>query len=339
MTRCYRWRSAHEKSAVVIERPVASHQNLITLKPSLSIGLPVMAVMLLAGLAWLWTPDINRATLERKYLKHAADMMEVGGTRLHVRDSGSKNAPAIIMIHGFGASLQTWDAMASALESTHRVIRFDLPGSGLSPPDPRGDYTDARSLALIVALQDKLGLRSSNLIGHSIGGRMAWTFAALHPKRVDKLVLIAPDGFASPGFKYGEAPKVPAVFKLMRFFLPKMLLRSSLEPAYANRAMVTDALITRYHDLALAPGARQALLTRMEQTVLVDPLPLLRRITAPTLLMWGERDAMIPIANAQDYLKAIPNVRLVSFASSGHLPQEEVPAEAADAVREFLDVK
>jgi pimeloyl-ACP methyl ester carboxylesterase len=78
------------------------------------------------------------------------------------------------------------------------------------------------------------------------------------------------------------------------------------------------------------------MLARMQQTVLVDPLPLLKRIDAPTLLLWGERDGMIPIANAADYLAAIRDVRLVSIADSGHLPQEEATQRTIDAVRDFL---
>jgi pimeloyl-ACP methyl ester carboxylesterase len=299
--------------------------------------LAILALLVAAGIFWAWTPDQPRASLEARYLGSTADLREVDGVRLNVRDSGPTDAHALILLHGFGASLQTWDAWADALAATHRVIRIDLPGSGLSAPDPTGDYTDARSMQLIVALMKQLDVPRASLIGHSIGGRIAWTFAAAHPTLVDKLVLIAPDGFASPGFAYGKPPEVPASLSLMRFALPKALLRMSLEPAYHDPAMLTDALTTRYHDLLLAPGSREALLARMRQTVLVDPVPLLKTIHAPTLLLWGEEDAMIPIANAQDYLKALPDARLVVIPNSGHLPQEEAAQASLAAVRAFLD--
>jgi len=294
-------------------------------------------VLLLVALLlyWLWTPDKPRAALEAKYLASRADMLEVDGWRLHVRDTGPKTAPAVILLHGFGASLHTWEAWAQALAADHRVIRFDLPGSGLSWPDPAGDYGDARTMQLLIALMDQLGVPRANLVGNSIGGRIAWRFAAAHPERVDKLVLVSPDGFASPGFAYGKAPAVPLVLKAMRYALPAPVLRMNLAPAYADPAALTDALATRYHDLMLAPGARDAMLARTAQTVLVDPLPLLRTIRAPTLLLWGERDAMIPFANSADYLKAIPGSRLVVLPGVGHLPQEEAPGSVA-AVREFL---
>jgi pimeloyl-ACP methyl ester carboxylesterase len=217
-----------------------------------------------------------------------------------------------------------------------RVIRIDLPGSGLSLPDPTGDYTDQRSLHIINALMDKLGLARASLVGNSIGGRIAWTFAGTYPARVDKLVLVSPDGFASPGFEYGKQPEVPFLATLMRVSMPKPLLTMSLKPAYANPETMTDALATRYHDLMLAPGSRNALLARMAQTVLTDPVPILKKITAPTLLVWGEQDAMIPFANSNDYLKAIAGSKRVSFKGVGHLPHEEAPGASMGAVREFL---
>lgn len=289
---------------------------------------------------WLWTPDVPRATLEARYLAAPTDLRQVGAWQLHVRDSGPPaalpDAPAVVLLHGFGASLQTWDGWVQGLATTHRVIRLDLPGSGLSPPDPAHDYRDERSLQLLIALLDQLGLSRVSLVGHSMGGRIAWTFAARHPERTDQLVLVAPDGFASFGFEYGKAMDVPASLSAMRHVLPKSLLRMNLQAAYARPESLTDAVTTRYHDLMLAPGARQAMLDRLQQTVLQEPGPLLRRIQAPTLLLWGEADAMIAFSNAHDYLQAIAASRLVSWPQVGHLPQEEAAQDSLEAVTGFL---
>ena len=254
------------------------------MKTTLVIATITLCV-LLALAAWLWTPDKPRADLERDYLASPADLITVAGTRLHLRDTGPRGAPVVVvllLLHGFGASLHTWEPWAVALAASHRVIRFDLPGSGLSAPDATGDYTDARSLQLLAALLDQLGVAQASGVGNSIGGRIAWKFAAAYPQRVSKLVLISPDGFASSGFAYGKPAEVPAVMGLMRYALPKPLLRMNLTPAYAQPGRLLDATVTRYHDLMLAPGSRDALLARMRQTVLEDPLPILRRIRAPT---------------------------------------------------------
>lgn len=302
----------------------------------MKIVLVLGMLCLIGAAAWLWTPDKSRAKLYAAYLAQDADLVTVAGAQLHVRDTGPRGAPAVILLHGLGSSLQTWDGWAGVLERQFRVIRLDLPGSGLSPPDPIGDYTDARSIALLMALMDQRGIQRAHFVGNSVGGRIAWTFAAEHPERVAKLVLVSPDGFASPGFDYGAAPKVPAMMQAMRYVLPKWMLRSNIAIAYADPAALTDATLDRYYDLMLAPGNRGALLARMQQTVLRRPEPLLRRITAPVLLLWGEQDAMIPIASAADYLRNLAHGRLVRLPALGHVPQEEAPDRSVAPVLEFL---
>ena len=304
-------------------------------------GVVLAAALLGAGL-WLYTPDKARGPLEAEYAAPPSVFLDVAGIRLHVRDTGPKDAPAVILLHGFGASLQTWEGgkagegWAAILQADHRVIRFDLPGFGLTGTDPTGDYSDARSMAVLAALMDRLGVARASLVGNSMGGRIAWSFAALHPSRVDKLVLVSPDGFASPGLAYGIAPEVPLLVRLLPYVLPTSMLRASLAPAYGDRGFLDRTLLMRYRDMMLAPGVRGAIVARMRQQILVDPEPLLRRIKAPTLLLWGEKDAMIPISNAADYRRCIPQAKLVRLPGLGHLPQEEAPARSLRPVLAFL---
>ncbi len=286
--------------------------------------------------AWAWAPDRARASLEPKYAGAATRYEHVAGTVLRVRDTGSKTSPALLMLHGFGSSLETWEPWATALSADYRVVRFDLPGSGLSSPDPTGRYDDVRSVAVLLALMDELRISRAVLIGNSLGGRIAWKFAAAHPERVAKLVLISPDGFASPGFDYGKPPKVPTALQLMKYFLPKTLLRANLAAAYADAHRLTDPVVDRYYELLLASGNREAMIERMQQTILEDPRPVLRRIETPTLLLWGEKDRMIPFTNAADYLRELPHGQLISYPTLGHVPYEESPQESLPALVEFL---
>lgn len=302
----------------------------------LGYGIIVLTIVAAGALAWLHTPDKQGAALEAVYALPPSVFLDAAGIRLHVRDTGPSAAPAVILLHGFGASLQTWEDWARDLERDHRVIRYDLPGFGLTGADPSGDYTDARGIAVLLALLDRSGVARASIVGNSMGGRIAWTFAALYPERTDKLVLVSPDGFASPGLAYGAAPKVPLMMRALPYVLPSFMLRASLAPAYADAGTMTDALFTRYRDMMLAPGVRGAIVRRTGQQVLVDPVPLLRRIEAPTLLMWGERDGMIPFANSADYLRALPHGTLAALPGIGHIPQEEAPATVG-ILREFLD--
>jgi pimeloyl-ACP methyl ester carboxylesterase len=306
------------------------------MKRAVMIASISLAVALAGFLFWAWTPDKTRAEIEAKYLHSGDRYFEIAGARLRLRDTGPRNAPAIIFLHGFGSSLETWEPWAKSLSFDFRVIRFDLPGSGLTGPDPTGDYSDIRGVRILAALMDRLGLVRASIVGNSIGGRIAWKFAALEPSRVNRLVLISPDGFASPGFAYGKKPEVPAIIELMRYTLPKALLRMNLSIAYADPTALTDAVVTRYYDLLLAPGVRNAMIKRMAATVLEEPEPYLRRIQAPTLLLWGKQDGMIPFSNSADYTRNLAHCRLVALPGLGHVPQEEAPAASLLPVREFL---
>jgi pimeloyl-ACP methyl ester carboxylesterase len=260
----------------------------------------------------------------------------VDGLRLRLRDTGPRGSPALILLHGFGASLDTWEPWAQVLSARFRVIRFDLPGFGLTGPDPTGDYSDARTMRIIADLMDQLGVDRATLIGNSLGGRIAWTFAANYPSRVSRLVLISPDGFASPGFAYEKQPEIPRLLKALPYVAPRAMLRANLAAAYARPEALSEATLTRFRDMLLAPGVRAAMLARMGTTVLHDPAPILARIKTPTLLLWGEHDGMIPIANAADYLRDLPHVQLVRLSNLGHLPFEEDPGRSLEPVERFL---
>lgn len=299
-----------------------------------------LAALMVTGFAglivWGWTPDKSWDELEIKYLDDPADLITVMDNQMHVRDRGPKTAPAVIMIHGFGSSLQTFEGWAEQLIPDFRAISLDLPGSGLSRPDTTGDYSDERSITLINALMDQLNVDRATLVGNSIGGRISWRFAGAHPDRVGKLVLIAPDGFASGGFEYGEAPDIPSMTGIMKVFLPRYLIETNLTPAHGDPATLTPDMITRYHDLLIGPGTRQAVIDRMAQTVLVDPVPILKTIDVPVLLLWGEKDNLIPASHAKDYLDVLPDARTVVLPDLGHVPQEEDPAKSLAAVKAFL---
>ncbi len=296
----------------------------------------LLAAGVLAAAFWLYTPDKAFATLAAKYGVPPSQFLSVAGLRLHLRDTGPKDAPAIILLHGFGSSLLTWEAWAAELSTKYRVVRYDLPGFGLTGPDPTDDYSDSRSMAVLAALMDRLGIARATLVGNSMGGKLAWQFAAMYPARVAKLVLVSPDGFASPGFEYGKKPDVPLLVRLLPYTLPTAIVRMSLAPAYGNPAALTDDVLMRYRDMMLAPGVRRAMIARMRQVELQPPEPLLKRITAPTLLVWGERDGMIPFGNAKDYASVLPNTQIAAFPDLGHVPMEEAPARSLAPVLAFL---
>ncbi|MDO9711093.1 alpha/beta fold hydrolase [Paracraurococcus lichenis] len=292
----------------------------------------------LGGAGWyLYDPDRPRAALEARWAPPPSQFVDVLGVRLHIRDTGPREGPAVLLIHGFAASLHTWEAWAPLLEDRFRLIRLDLPGFGLTGPDPGGDYTDERSAVLLAALLDRLGVARAAVVGSSMGGRIAWRFAVAAPARVAKLVLMAPDGFASPGRDYDTVPRVPALMRLLPWTLPRPLLKHATAGAYAVPGVLTAAVVDRYRDMLLAPGVRQAILDRLPQTVLRRPEPMLATLRMPVLLLWGEEDRAVPVAHAADYLRVLPDARAVVLPGIGHVPMEEAPAASAAALRQFLE--
>jgi len=303
------------------------------------VALWLSAALLLgiaATLAWLWTPDLDRAPLEARHAGPPSRFQEVLGLRVHLRDTGPGDAPVVLMLHGFGASLHTWEGWAAGLEDRFRVIRPDLPGFALTGPDPSGDYSDARGVAVLAALLDALGVGRAAVIGNSLGGRLAWRLALAHPDRVTRLVLVAPDGFAPPGRAYGEREGAPPMMRLLPFVLPRGMLRQTMAPSYGDPTRFPEAELDRAHDLMRAPGVRRAMLARMEQRVIEDPRPLLPRLAMPVLLLWGERDRMIPASHARDWLAVLPRAGHVELPGLGHVPQEEAPAVSLAPVGDFL---
>ena len=297
-----------------------------------------MIAFLLALSVWLaWTPDKTEQVLLQSYSRPGTARLMVQQQPVFVQDSGPREAPAILLLHGFGASLQAWDDWAPALEKNLRVLRIDIPGFGLSGPAVNQDYSDAADVARVIAVMDQLGVQQVIVAGHSMGGRIAWNLAAAHPERVSKLVLISPDGFPDPNAKSDKTYEVPALLGLLPYSLPQWALRmGGVAPAFADDSQLTPQMMQRYHDMMLAPGVRTALLERMRQTRNSDPVSRLQSIKAPTLLLWGEKDAFIPVSNAQDYLKAMPQAKLVTLPGVGHVLHEEAPQASVQAVLDFL---
>jgi pimeloyl-ACP methyl ester carboxylesterase len=303
-----------------------------------TIIVSLLAVALLGVGFWLYTPDLPRAILETRWAPTPSQFVEVAGIRLHTRDTGPRDAPAVLLIHGFGSSLHTWEAWTPLLDDRFRLVSLDLPGWGLTGPDPTGEYSDERSIVVLAALMDRLGIAQAAVVGSSMGGRIAWRFAAAAPDRVVKLVLMAPDGFASLGREYGHATeRLPWMMQLLPYTAPKPLLRMAMQNAYAVPGVLTDAVVDRYHAMLLAPGVRRAMLDRIRQTRLLPPEPILAEIRVPVLLLWGEKDQAVPASHAEDYARALPDVQTIILSGVGHVPMEEAPLPSARALRAFLE--
>jgi pimeloyl-ACP methyl ester carboxylesterase len=300
------------------------------------IGLLVILGLLSALVAWEWKGDLPLEALKARWAGPPSRFVDVEGMSVHYRDEGS--GPTIVLLHGTGASLHTWDAWTQALSPSHRVVRLDLPAFGLTGPRPDGDYRLDTYVAFLDEFAAKLGLDKFALAGNSFGGALAWRFAAAHPSEVTALVLV--DAVAYPRkakpllvFRLG---RLPLVGRLLAHLDPRIFVERTVRQTFGDPTLVTPDLVERTYELTLAPGNRGAF-GAQTSVPFEDRTSLLRSLHVPTLVLWGDKDALIPVSDAPRFAADIPGARLRIYEGLGHVPMEEDGARTVADVREFLD--
>ncbi|MFM7531949.1 MAG: alpha/beta fold hydrolase [Rubrivivax sp.] len=307
-----------------------------------ALGLLLLATAIVVAMSR--APDRPVETLVSRWGGPPGAFVQVKGMPVHVRDVGPRDDPApLVLVHGTGASLHTWEGWAQALQERRRVITFDLPGFGLTGPFAGGytrdDYRGDTYARFVLDLLDALKVPRAVLGGNSLGGEVAWRAAVMAPDRVERLVLVdavGPDFVPEsvpPGFVIA---RTPVLNLLTEQLLPRPLVASSLANVYGDPRRITPELVDRYFELTLREGNRRALGLRLRQFVPGEHAERIGTIRQPTLILWGGRDRLIPPSVGQAFHASIPGSRLVVFEELGHVPHEEDPARTVQPVREFL---
>ncbi|OYW30579.1 MAG: alpha/beta hydrolase [Caulobacter sp. 12-67-6] len=305
----------------------------------------VMLIVVLAAVGWLalQRKDIPYDSLEAKYDSPASQYMDLGGgVRVHYRDEGRREGPTLVLVHGYSASLHAWEPWVRSLSSDYRVISLDLPGHGLTRSDQGYPAGRQGYGAVVDQVTRKLGVERFTLAGNSMGGGVAWEYAVDHPDRVEGLVLVDAAGWPRDGggsvliFEVLRHPWGRAVLKNVD---TRPLVRQGLQSAYLDDALVTPELVDRYVELARAPGHRDILLglqtgPRREATPQV-----LSKIKAPTLVMFGQKDTVIPATDGDRFAAAIPGSTLIVYPDVGHVPMEQIPDRSVQDLKTWLKAK
>ena len=303
-----------------------------------------IGAILAAGWFALQRGDIGYDRLEILYADSDSRLMPLEhGLRVHYRDVGPREAPVIVLVHGFSSSLHTWEPWVAKLRRDYRIITLDLPGHGLTNCAEEGQVGTGLFVETVDALTRALDVSSFTLVGNSMGGGVAWNYALAHPERLDALVLVDASGWPETA---EEAKSDPLVFKLlgnpigrqlMKNLDMTMLVRSGLRDSFANPDLATDAMVDRYTALARAPCHRDALMTLTAGHGRVDATPSsLATISTPTLVLHGAQDKLIPVGAGRKFADAIPGAELIVYPEAGHLPQEELAERSAGDLRDFL---
>lgn len=299
--------------------------------------LTALAAAIAAMLLVLSVSDIPRALLEAEYGKPPSQFLTLpDGSRVHYRISGPRDAPPVILLHGFMGSLFAWDGWAPPLSDRFQVIALDLPGHGLTGTIPSNDYSQAAMAEFLLAFANKLKLNRFAIVGNSMGGDVAAHFSEVHPDRVSALILMDAAGAqtetrARLNLK-GTAANILIASHLVAILPPCWLFPAA--PHHWDSTSICGNSAT--WQMARMPGSRRAILEHYRLPPDYFVWAHAGAIKAPTLIQWGEDDRVIPIASAYAWRGAIHGSKLKSYAHSGHLVMLDAPVQSAADAKAFL---
>lgn len=281
---------------------------------------------------------VNTVVSDRETKPAKADgglVIELPDGDLHVRDAGSREAPVLVLLHGFAASVNWWDRIVPRLARDHRVINIDLLGHGGSEK-PREGYGMEDQARLVRAALERLDVQKAAVAGHSMGGLVATALAQQRPRLVESLVVLD----TGPGKDDSHLPFtarlgfVPVLGEAIRRVVPDTAVRNGLESAFADGFEVPDQFVDDFRELTYTSydDSRSASEDYREQGHLAERLADDR---IPLLVIFGAQDEIADPDSAQDY-RRVPGARIVMLDGVGHTPMVERPAATARLMLDFL---
>jgi len=256
-----------------------------------------------------------------------------------VGDKGS----AIVLVHGLGGFAENWVNNVNALAEHHRVYVPDLVGFGRSDKTPLTHEINTL-VKFISDFMETMNIKKASLVGNSLGGGLVLQFVLDYPEKVEKLVLADNAGMGRDVISDFKLCSIPLLGELLTRPSLKGTVRLWKKIVY-DTALITPELVNMAYGFISQPGAKKALLAAIRTGInlggqranLVNPLlSRLNTITAPTLIVWGKQDRIIPVAHAQIAVQKIPGARLEIFDHCGHMPQLEHPDRFNKLVMDFL---
>jgi pimeloyl-ACP methyl ester carboxylesterase len=274
--------------------------------------------------------------------------VELDGTPVNVIEAGSEHAgegQPIVFVHGLSGSWPNWLYQLPAFASTHRVIALDLPGFGHSPM-PREQITISGYARLLDQLLGHLRVDAATVVGNSMGGFIASELAIAFPQRVERLVLVSAAGLSTYNHR-GSTLGLPALRRAERILGAYTAWLAAHSDAVVRRPRLRDAtlnFVVRHPERLPAPLAAEQLrgagtpgfLQGLEAVLHYDVRDRLPEIACPTLIVWGDRDRLISVRDADLFAELIPDSRKVVFGDTGHMAMLERPESFNALLAEFL---
>jgi pimeloyl-ACP methyl ester carboxylesterase len=268
--------------------------------------------------------------------------VDVNGLRVHYKEVG-QGEPALILQHGFAASLFTWREVLGALAQGRRVVAFDRPAFGLTErpmewegPNP---YSAESQADLTIGLMDALGIQKAILVGNSAGGTVSALTALRYPERIPALVLVDPAIYQGgrPAW-FGLLARTPQMQRLGPLLVRRIQKwgRDFGESAWHDPSRLTDEIWAGYTKPLQAENWDRGLWNLTAASGPTGLGEVLDRLQMPVLVLSGDDDRIVPTEQSVRLANELPDAELVIFPNCGHVPQEECPDLFLEAVEEFL---
>ena len=256
----------------------------------------------------------------------------IDGNKIRYLESGNDKNDTLILIHGLGASAERWEFVIPIFEKYYKVIVPDLIGFGYSDK-PIADYTPEFFTDFLEKFFDTLGIKQTNIIGSSLGGQITAEFTSKNPQKIKKMVLVS-----SSGIMKTSTPALDA-YVLAALYPNKETAQEAFKIMSASTE-VNDEIINGFIERMLLPNAKMAFMSTIlglkNAEVLTNKL---QTISAPTLIVWGSEDPVIPIKYADEFISSIQDCRFYKMEGSGHTPFVDNPPKFTEIVLDFLKGK
>ena len=273
-----------------------------------------------------------------------SQFIKINGLTVHVKTRG-QGEPVFVLLHGFGASLYSWNAVKEPLSQIGMVIAYDRPAFGLTERpltwSGQNPYGPEAQMALLLGLLDYFGVQQAILVGNSAGGTVAMQMALAHPERVSALILVDPAVYNGGGMPDWIRPilNTPQMRHLGPLVARQLQARGPelIKMAWHDPSRLPPETINLYQKPLIVDKWDKALwefTLASRPTNLVDHLG---GLTLPVLVITGDDDRIIPTLQSVQLSGALPNAQLVIIANAGHVPHEEQPAAFMDAVIKFIN--
>lgn len=313
------------------------------MKKALKILLAVVVLTVVGIIAFhfLRTNHVmTRQAAEATLWTEHSSYLNWNGRQIHVIEEGQ--GTPIFLVHGLGGNCREYDDIVPLLADSFRVVRFDLPGFGLSQGE--GQEQNAGDIDYPVFYQQFMefmlntyGGDSLVLVGNSLGGWISWESALRYPEKINKLVLLAPAGYEMKKIAEDATGwlKNPVVLFLIAKGLNHDVAIQNVQYSIYNDAAIDSA----YYDYKYAASNLEGNLDWMIDLATYPAYADTTKIAAirqPTLVVWGDKDEVIPFRHAEKFHRDIPNSQLVTYADCGHIPQIEYPTRLVADMRAFI---